>query len=604
MKTTNYCIALPLAAAIALLPAFGALSNLDKKYGTNGSRRTTTTNRKPAATPATRHAKPAKPAEPAVVSNATNNEPRLDSKSGKILMPKTVNPANDERLTKHLALVQKFFEAWHGNDDEAMLDMMAPNLGNLVTSWNQRALADVSREDAVGFLYDAPKIFRERFQCDEGYYIVKPGSDSAVFSLLLKLPGGQYNYMTIAINKEMKVHTLFCIAGIDDRKTALEYHESFIEEIGTAASVQSLHIDVGEAADAAAQPETGAVTVKRSATIGTWGGKDTDFSDSPLVLQAEKMTAPDKYCDAVLSLYRMLRTRPLDFKHAMEENQKLLEQLADSPDVIEQLPASLTFKNSIQLLGENREISRDEFFSMLEARKMRWPMKTVLEAVSVRGAHITVTHGFETFGYAAPVHVSTEFLLDKDGVVTAIGETQVSATPAALAEHAAGTWGQTDVDLLKDPACTALPEYKGNSTPEIFASSAKGIATSYQLYRAIHSLTKRQSGDFSFSAPFRKGKKDVTVFGTHDKMTFSELQCALLEPALCFPEKTTVMDYGTRDQNKVEVIYKLELPGEEEPVYLKTLFLFDDHGDVSAIGETRCYDTDPVLDEGFKSANK
>lgn len=594
MKTTHYCIALPLAAALPLLPASGALSSHDNKYGAGDSRRMVAVNRNSSAKKTSRRAKQA----------AVNNEPRVDSKSGKILMPKTVNPANDEKLARHLALAQQFLEAWYGNDDEALLNMLAPNLGSLLTSWGQRELADISREDAVGVLYDAPQNFRERFQCDEGYYIAKPGSDGAMFSFFFKGPGGQYNYMMLAINKEMKVFALFCMAGVDNHKTAMEYHESIFEEVGTAASVQSLHIAVGEAVDAAAQPETGAIAVKRSATIGTWGGKDTDFSDSPLVIQAEKMTAPGKYRDAVLAQYRQLRTRPLDFKRAMEENQKLVEQLADSPEVIEKLPANLTFKNSIQLLGENREISRDELFSMLEARKMHWPMNTVLEAVSVCGAHITVTHGFETFGYSAPVHVSTEFLLGKDGAVTAIGETQVSAKPAALAEHAAGTWGQTDVDLLKDPACAALPEYKGNGTPQIFASRAKNVATGYQYFRAIHSLAKRQSGDFSLSSPFRVGKEDVTVFGTRGKMTFGELQYALLEPSLCFPEKTTVVDCGTRDQNKVEVIYKLELPGEEEPVYLKTLFLYDEHGDVSAIGETRCYDADPVLDEGFESVNK
>lgn len=587
-----------------LVPAFASLSNLDRKYNTGGARQTTTTtNRKPAVSrTAGRTPKPQREAGQAATTvkpdrGQAQEKPRKGNSE-----PETINPAEDEDLAANLKLVTDMLTAWKNGDDQTLLDIFTPTVQSLETVWNGGEKTNIPAEEAVAILYDAPRSFIENITCDEGYYVDIHVLDHVYFMLLLfQNEQGEYAMHSIILNNEKKItnfsYSPFSLTADTWRAHAKEICES----IAKLLSIQPIHISTATLQEQAA-PGT-APRQSNVAGVGTWGTVDADFSDSPLVIQAEKMVVPAKSYNAVLSQYCNLRTEPAAYRQAADERRKLLADLASRPDLTGKLPPMLHFKNAIQLLGDEREVSRDEFLSMIESRLLRWPLNAKLEAVSATGAHLSTTYAIGTFGYVEPIHLRTDFLLDAEGNVTAIGETQLSAAPAAWADHAACTWGQRDADLTRDPALTPFTEPVAQMDGAGFSKQAAAIAASYLAYRGHRALARRQAGDFSARGPFRDDSADaITVFGSSAKMSFTELQCALLDPALCFPEGTTAIACGTKDGNKVEVIYKLEPPGQKEPLYLKTLFAFNPQGHITAVGETLCHSAAATLDEGFAPA--
>lgn len=595
MKTTYHCITLPLAAAIALLPAFGSLSNLDKKYGTRGSSRQTT--RKPAHV--TRRQAPARPSKPTAnqvqEQTAPSNTPASKTTSGYA----KINPAGNKKLADALKVAETLYEAWQAGDEQTLMGLFSPKVDYATFGNNQESESATPREMTEA-LFDLPDECSTNLYCTLGYF--------------LHGKTGKYGLLMFPENKEEKC-AMHIIAFDDEMKICMFgqmppslFKESCVEMVETIAGPPSkknafeiVPLQIGQKDAPAKDGESTACPVKLSAAVGTWGGKDASFSDSPQLEQAEKMAPAAGVCNKLVYQYTQLRTQPRKFQEHQEQSRKLYAQL---PEETRKQLYCLDFANSIMLLGENREVSRDEFLSMLQTRRMCWPLKARLEAVSEKGAHITAHYVFETFGFTEPVHIRTEFVLEQNGLVSAVGETQVSGPPRLLEGNAACTWGKTDTDLLNDPAVKAVTAPLEASRQQWMKSKASSMAKVYMANRGMIGMLNRRQGQFDLGDLVKMDSSDARVVGAAGDLSIRELGYALLDPALCFPENASIMDCGIRDFNKVEVIYKMELPSEDEPVYLKTLFVLDPSGAVIVIGETRCFNTDPALDEGFESINK
>lgn len=565
MKSITYCIALSLAVAATSLPSSGSLSNLDRKYGTNkGTPRkaSNTTTRKKSST-VRRDTKPeARPAaQPAV---------RLST---------------EEMLQRTSSLLQ----AWVNKDGQT-LRALAGDKTQLLLLWNSSEVVQTGKDDFASQMLRTPEEIRAGYKIS-GIKIINAQEQGILAQMDFGVGGAiPEGFIIVMFDSSGCISQLAMAPGkTTDGVINASNRAAFIDLPNVGFSSEAPYGAAANNGDGAAanQPRTGHFT---------WGGVNEEYDQDPKYKEALETTL-DELPNLEYKLYHYLRHDP---KTAMS-NAKLLP-----------------FADEIYLLGLGKTVSPEEFCEIANSGKAKWPAdaEPTYEPDDIRGGVFTFTADIPMMGSHEPACILVTLLLNKEGKICGIGETELTESgedgqatgqtsqggegtvPAMDAEFF--SIGGVDTDYSKDPLIakaekTSLPIQHGNSVH---------LSITATWYANAHTKTGAKMYEMSPHSmdAALKFAPQVALLGHGKTLSRDEVFKLITASASQWPDNTKPIKYAAKGAC-LEFVTRFNVPASDKPVYVKTVMVFNSYGEIIGIGETRCDKMPPDTNPAYQSFN-
>lgn len=560
MKNTHLVALSAMVAVAGSLPCTASLSKLDSKYGI---RRAST---------------PAKSVSKAKSAKTT--------KKAQPVKAAPVRLSLDKKLQKASGILQ----AWKAGDKDALASYINV-YARVFLPWNQRQLLKTYTNDFVRQMMNSPEELRTFFSLS-GFMEIEATDETGVMARIDYGENGSMGsgtfYMTF--DKKGCLSILGFLPGKDPEAFLNSGNRARVTEVPGVSFSSENPYQAGAAA-AVKAAETAAANGPVRGKL-TWGGVDEDFSEDAEFVAAQSRN-PENIRAINYRMYKKLRCSSPEVSLKNARNAHIIP-----------------FADELYLLGEGRRISLEEFCKLGNTDKTRWPKEgeVTIEPDDIQGGVFTFTATMPLSGSAKPITILVTLLLDDEGKVCGIGETQLTDEEDGDGENNedSGTedvnlqmysWGGVDGDLYSDPvvaagARSALPIGVGNPVALQLAAKKYCIMHSRSGYEMMQLSQSARSMGIKFAPK-------VHLIGQDKDISRDEAYNLFSDENMWWPDNLSPLKAAVAGAC-LEMITRFNVQASDKPVYIKTLMIFNAQGQVSAIGETRCVKLPPDVNPKFR----